>query len=309
MSNTTTETTNSNNELEKLERNEFNQNLGLIVDSHCHLQEDTENIEHSLELPYEKMFLMGTTVEDWDRVNTLADRFNDKWKDTKTAYRSFGIHPWFVYKLQPPQELIGQPIDTLKPDGDKYQVDNSWYDKLRENLIRYPDAIVGEIGIDKVTKVKAIGKNDPHSQMIVLSKQIQLANEFNRVVSLHCVQLHGKLLDFFQALPLQQFPPRVALHTFGGKPSTVQQFSKMKDQKGDRFYFGLSFINLTSSKVSKLIESIPDDRLLLESDQNTPLEANESIFKVVKAISTTKKWTIKETLERTRLNALRFLAK
>ncbi|EGC30289.1 hypothetical protein DICPUDRAFT_157997 [Dictyostelium purpureum] len=276
---------------------------GEIIDSHCHIHEDVEHIKESLELPFKKMLLMGTTVQDWDRVNKLLESSGN---NQDRFIRCFGIHPWFVYQINPPKELLGT---TNSENNEVFKIDESWYSTMKEQLLKYPDSLVGEVGIDKVTKVKQIGKNDQESQMAVFSKQISLANELNRLVSLHCVQLHGPLLKYFQDLPIDKFPPKIALHTFGGKPATVVQFSKMAGGKGDRFYFGLSFINLTSSKIEKLIQAIPDDRILIESDQSTPLKAEASIFKLIQKISRSKNWTIQKTIQQTALNALKFISK
>ncbi|KAF2075243.1 hypothetical protein CYY_003461 [Polysphondylium violaceum] len=328
---------------------EFDLHKHDIIDTHCHIQEDTDSIEKAVALPFAKSWLMGTTVADWDRVDSLANAFEQQQRGDHVL-RCFGIHPWFVYQYHPPKELLGLPITTslvqVKPkegegqlkeaegEGEEeeesgkcsctsndnttssnsnsneiYKIDNTWEEKMKALLEKYPEAMVGEIGVDKVTKVKATGKNEQEAQWLFLSKQIAMAKQYDRLVSLHCVQLHGKLLDFFMALPIDQFPKRIALHTFGGKPSTVSQFSKMKDTKGDRFYFGISFINLTSSRIEKLIQAIPDDRLLLESDQNTPLEAEQSLFRVIQTVSKSKNWSIEATIQKTKLNALRFLSK
>ncbi|EAL64556.1 hypothetical protein DDB_G0285437 [Dictyostelium discoideum AX4] len=309
---------NNNNELtekskEEIEKDEIEYLEYLkyrkeIIDSHCHIHEDVEHLQESCDLPFKKILLMGTTVEDWDKINQLADKIND---DNKII-RCFGIHPWFVYNYLPPTELIGK---IKEGDGSNdsiiISIDETWRIKMKELLLKYPNSIVGEIGIDKVTKVRLNGfnKNDQESQMRVFRDQIEIANELDRLVSLHCVQLQGQLLTFFQSLDIDKFPPAIALHTFGGKPATVDQFCKMASGKGDKFYFGLSFINLTFSKVDKLIQAIPDDRLLLESDQNSPTQVDQSLFKLIQKISISKNWTIQKTIEQTTLNTLNFLSK
>ncbi|GAM17918.1 hypothetical protein SAMD00019534_010930 [Acytostelium subglobosum LB1] len=284
----------------------FHANKHLIIDSHSHIHEDVDNLEFAdIKLPLHCTWLMGTTVDDWTRVNRYGDRLG-----TRTI-RCFGVHPWFVHLVHPPKELLdtNPEQDPTKMVSDTYPtvINTAWPDQLRQQLTQYPNAMVGEIGVDRVTKCRATGKNEQAEQWIVFDQLIKIAVEFNRLVSLHCVQLHGKLLDYFIALPIDQMPRKIALHTFSGKPSTVDSFAKMKT-KGNRFYFGISFINLSSSKVYKMIKSIPDDRLLLESDQNTPLEAESSILDVVMAICKAKEWTVEQTITITRQNAIEFQA-
>ncbi|EFA84463.1 hypothetical protein PPL_02496 [Heterostelium album PN500] len=304
--------------------NEFNRFKNRVIDSHCHIHEDQNEIDmvknndnynndsnnstasnNKEKLSFSQSWLMGTTVPDWDRVNSYASVMGDR------AIRCFGIHPWFVHLVHPPQSLLetNPAGDPTKMVMDSYPtvIDSSWPEKMKQLLLQHPDAMVGEIGVDKVTKCRATGKNEQEPQWVVFNRQIEIAAELNRLVSLHCVQLHGKLLDYFIALPLARMPRKIALHTFSGKPSTVTSFAKMKEGKGSRFYFGISFINLSSSKVSKMIQAIPDNRLLLESDQNTPTEAESSVFQVVLEISKAKSWTIQQTIVVTRNNAIEFL--
>lgn len=68
-----------------------------------------------------------------------------------------------------------------------------------------------------------------------------------------------------QPVPL---PCRVMLHSYGGSPEEIPKYCKLKGI-GDRFYFSFSTaINArTPEKLRARIAAVPDDRLLLESDQ------------------------------------------
>lgn len=100
--------------------------------------------------------------------------------------------------------------------------------------------------------------------------QVQIAAEFQRPVSLHCVRGYGHLLVMFSELAKRPAccPPKVMLHSYGGSVDEIPRFCRLRSI-GDRFYFSFSHAinHRTPEKLVARIEAIPDDRLLIESDQ------------------------------------------
>lgn len=100
--------------------------------------------------------------------------------------------------------------------------------------------------------------------------QVALAAEFRRPVSVHCVKGYGHLLDFFASLAQNpdSCPPRVMLHSYGGSVEEVPRFCRLPGI-GPRFYFSFSHAinHRTPEKLRARVAAVPDDRLLLESDQ------------------------------------------
>jgi Tat protein secretion system quality control protein TatD with DNase activity len=101
---------------------------------------------------------------------------------------------------------------------------------------------------------------------------VSLAGEFQRPVSVHCVRGSGHLLAFFTHLasstPLSACPPSIMLHSYGGSVEEIPRFCGLKGL-GPRFFFSFSAaINQrTPDKLRARIAAVPDDRLLIESDQ------------------------------------------
>lgn len=72
-------------------------------------------------------------------------------------------------------------------------------------------------------------------------------------------------------------------------------------------YFGFSVaINMRSPKTRKVIESIPDDRLLPETDLPSTEGMEEDIKEMYKIISEVKGWTLEETNEILSRNSKKF---
>lgn len=97
-----------------------------------------------------------------------------------------------------------------------------------------------------------------------------MAAEFQRPVSVHCVKGYGHLLDFFAGLAKapDTCPPKVMLHSYGGSVEEISRFCKLPNI-GERFYFSFSHAinHRTPEKLRARVAAVPDDKLLLESDQ------------------------------------------
>lgn len=68
--------------------------------------------------------------------------------------------------------------------------------------------MVGEIGLDKAYKRNG-SIVDYDKQLTLFRDQLQLATDFQRPVSVHCVRAHGDLLQTLQAA--ESLPPAIAL--------------------------------------------------------------------------------------------------
>lgn len=180
-------------------------------------------------------------------------------------------------------------------------------------------------------------------QLALCDYHLRLAAELDRPVSMHCVRAYGPLLDLLKSLttagahdqggrhgkgptadassspqqpPLRQqqppgLPKKIMLHSYGGSPESVVQFTNLPQGLGSRIYFSFSHaINAspTSSSSSappsrvKLIQrimSVPDDRLLIESDQISARVIDDSLRAILKVVAEAKGWTLEEAARKT----------
>lgn len=127
-----------------------------------------------------------------------------------------------------------------------------WQARLEKLLQQYPMAMIGEIGLD-------MNRPDYLRQKEIFYQQMQLAVAYNRPVHIHCVKAWDDMLEILNELKEVQF----LLHRFSGDEIIVQKI---------RFLNG--FFSVLNKKV---LDVIPDNRVLVESDAPDGLHTPEAI--------------------------------
>lgn len=203
----------------------------MLYDAHNHLQDDRLNPWRSqvmaelAEDDVEEMVVNGSSEVDWPAVAGLALQY-------PFVRPSFGLHPWYVK-----DRTLG------------------WKDHLLDLLRRFPQAPVGEIGLDRW-----IENPDIPAQTECFREQISLAVRLERPATIHCLRAWGLLQEELgsQALPGRGF----LLHSYGGPVEMVPTFVRQGA------YFSLSPYFGHTRKAAQLatFKAIPLDRLLAETD-------------------------------------------
>jgi TatD DNase family protein len=244
-----------------------------VCDSHVHLDDalDDETVIDQIRAlkRVDRMALQSVSVDDWSRVLSLSDAM------PTIVIAGLGIHPW-----QAPA------VDA----------DDAWLARLRSLLQTRPQAFVGEIGLDKVARYPDTGVVEFAKQHHVFLAQFRLAAELRRPVSVHCVQAHGVLLDLLRNSDSNDLPPTIALHSFSGKATVVEEYLRAAGNR-TRLFFGFSaIICLRSEERSRAaIARVPDDRLLIESDIGETSRIDELIDRILDVVSEVKQWSKEET--------------
>lgn len=214
----------------------------MFYDAHNHLQDERldpwrDEVMAAVEAGgIAEAVVNGSSEEDWESVAHLAD--SHAW-----VRPSFGLHPWYV-----------------KERGD------GWKETLTGYLRRYPQAPVGEMGLDRW-----IENPDVPAQVQCFREQMALAVELDRPVTVHCLRAWG-LLD--EELRGQMLPGRgFLLHSYGGPAEMIPGLVK------HGAYFSLSPYFGHPRKAAQLatFKAVPLDRLLAETDAPDmwpPLELN-----------------------------------
>jgi len=202
-----------------------------LFDAHNHIHDERtysrlENVmEHARNAGIVRMAIKGCCEDDWSRVVEIINRYPD-------ADLAFGLHPWFI--------------------GGR---SSQWVQTLENLLTSYPQASVGEIGIDH-----AVETRDDADQEAVFLAQLEIARKFERPATIHCRQAWGrliKLLDEFGELPRGML-----IHCFGGSAEIAQELVK----RGAYISFSGSITRPNNKKAGPAIRSVPDERILIETD-------------------------------------------
>ena len=211
-----------------------------LIDAHNHLHDARlapyrEDIFAELQrLRVTTAVVNGTREDDWDAVSALS-------REHDFVIPSFGLHPWHV--------------------ADRT---TTWLDTLRAMLVAFPNAGVGEIGLDRW-----IEGHDLAAQMDVFLPQLALARELNRPATIHCLRAWGSLEELLRkhALPQRGF----LIHAYGGPAEMVESFSGL----GGYFSFNAYFLDERKARQREVFQRIPADRLLVETDAPDMLPAGQ----------------------------------
>lgn len=195
---------------------------------------------------------------------------------------------------------------------------DEWYNNLKQHLETHPEAIVGEVGLDRAARLLPGGAIEWHGvkptsvqctiehQLQVFELQLQLAKELNRSMSVHCVQAQGHLLSLLQKHTKNDPPIRLCLHSFGGSPGTLPQFLKLK---GYTIYvsYSIAINERLGKKLDDLIQAVPTDRLLIESDLNSPKGQDEAMVAIAERVAKVHEWSVDQAIKQTHENWCKFI--
>ncbi len=240
------------------------------------------------------MAIMSTHPRDYARVNHLTDSLPEKVPGTHIV-PCYGVHPWFLHELTErdwePSSSSGLP---------------QFAQELDELIVATPNAIVGEIGLDRA-------RYDPHTmdlptpmkkQVTAFEIQMKIAAHRQRPVSIHCVQSWGSMMQVLSRLKKKScLPPAIYFHAFGGKVGTVDQLLAICGR--DCTFFGFApVINFRSPKTANVIRYIGLDRLVLETDHEDASKVPESVENGIRLLANALDESEDMIVERTTANAL-----
>jgi len=252
----------------------------MIIDTHAHMTDfkfDADReivIQKAFDLGVERIFEIACEACCWDKALELSKREN--------IFVSFGIHPNNAFKAT--QEDL---------------------DKL-ETLIQNEKCIaVGEIGLDYHYDSSLQSIN---IQKEIFTKQLNIADKYNKPVCIHCREAYGDIVDMFKEY---KFDLKGIVHCFSG---TIEQ-ARFFVEAG--FLLGINGI-LTyknSYNLKRVVFEIDINNLVVETDcpylapQKYRGRRNEPsyIIETLKEVAAIKKISFSETAQITTQNALKLL--
>ncbi|KAG5351703.1 Cut9-interacting protein scn1 [Termitomyces sp. J132] len=217
-----------------------------IVDVHCHPTDAPHISAESIERLPISICAMSSMESDQRRVRELALA-----NPTKVV-PCFGYHPWFSHRISisptskddhyrslflnsplPPERNIMafQQLLPLLPDPVTL---TDILSELRRNLEAFPEAMLGEVGLDRVFRVPYDYYAERRHltpfvvpldhQLIILEAQIDLAVELSRNISLHSVKSQLGTVDLLDKMKAKHGDKwlriNLDLHSCGVSPQT-----------------------------------------------------------------------------------------
>jgi len=125
---------------------------------------------------------------------------------------------------------------------------------------------------------------------------------------LHCVRAHGALLDVLRAEleAGERLPPTLVLHSYGGSQESAASLLRLSGKGGGpHAYFGFTPGACRLRRAEALIQSLPPERLLVESDLHDSAAAPAAVLAAAAHIAEARGWTTEQTLSMTADNAHR----
>jgi TatD DNase family protein len=268
------------------------------------------------------MAIMSTHPRDYSWIEYLA---SSQCGVTIQVVPCFGIHPWFISEL----ELQDWDLHSIDDFNKVEEQRPKWWFDLRQRLIDFPHATVGELGLDRFhyTPIDNVDGTTTQklstpieTQMQVLEYQLELAIDYQRPVSIHCVNAFGMLLDCLRKVrkTYQRLPPKLYFHAFSGQLGTIPQIlsicepksknSQRKDLDDDTVccYFGFApVVNFRSPKTPAIIRAIGLKRIVLETDVEEMEEVAPHLQTGISYIAESLGVDPSVVLEQTTRNAMR----
>lgn len=170
-------------------------------------------------------YLCAVTRADWERVAAAEGMIP-----------CFGIHPWHAHEVDAAEIAF----------------------ELDDFLTRYPEAAVGESGLDYSPK----HLETKEAQLLLLHIHLGAAFRHNRVIHLHGVQAWSEILEILQARAKNGTLPHVLLHAWNGSHEMAREFLKL----GCIFTVGLR--ELSHPKAAERYARIPAGRIFPETDDH-----------------------------------------
>lgn len=224
---------------------EFPWHLG-VFDAHCHPTDTISSMDVIPTMKARALVIMASRAQDQELVAKFADAYGVRSLAMSDLVEvgatgvvpSFGWHPWFSYQIYDDSLVLStdssngiSQLDHYKsvivpsPDDPEFlsrlpkpRSLSAYIAETRSYLIKYPFALVGEIGIDRTFRIPQPdapsashsegltpggrdGKRltpyrvDMDHQKKIFKAQLNLAGELSRPVSVHGVGAHGILFE------------------------------------------------------------------------------------------------------------------
>jgi TatD DNase family protein len=267
----------------------------MIIDTHSHLnfnaykKDLAEVLKRTLDNDIWTINV-GTKYETSKQAVELAEKYKEG------VYAAIGMHPIFA-------SAEFQKIRTDPDEGEFLIKEENFNKDIYKELAKSKKVVaIGEIGLDYYYKPKTNTKLEQfkEKQKQVFLTQLDLAEELNLPVIIHCRMAHTDLLKILK----ERKETRGVIHCFTGNIEEAQQYTDLG------FYLGINGI-IDRLDLTEVIKNVSLNKILVETDcpYLTPKaegdKRNEPIFvkHVIQKIADLRSITFDEVAQKTTENA------
>ena len=223
----------------------------MIVDTHSHLNfkaydADREEVIKRTREGGVICIDVGTKYETSKNAIELAEKIDG-------IYAAIGMHPIHI-KTDLMKLKMDNDEGDFAPLGEEF--DREKYKKLALSGSRRVVAI-GEIGLDYYHRPKTTSRLEQFKELQkkVFVEQLELAEELDLPVIIHCRMAHDDITKILEAHPKS----RGVIHCFTGSWEEAQKYMSLG------FYLGINGI-IFKFDINETIKKAPLDRILVETD-------------------------------------------
>lgn len=201
-----------------------------LWDSHAHLDDDWFDEDRETLIAQLKIDLEGIVNPGCDGASSA--KAVELAEQNDFIYAAVGYHP-----------------ENLK------DIPANYLDQLAAWAVHPKVVAIGEIGLDYYWK-----ENEPKEvQKKIFLEQIDLAKQFDLPIIIHDRDAHGDMLEIFQK---EVSGVQAVFHCFAGSLEMAKELAK----RGYYFGFGGTSTYKNANKVREVMQYIPKDLLLFETD-------------------------------------------
>jgi len=271
-----------------------------LIDTHCHVhfnaykKDMDEVIKRSLS---ENVFMItvGTQTDTSAKAVEVAEKYDGVWA-------AIGLHPCHTQEQTlDPEEIGGE--EAVHTRSEEFDLD------FYRELAKHPKVVAfGEMGLDYHHFVETDNVEElKNKQKEALLKVIQLANEVEKPLIIHCWDAYDDLLEILKNNPVKKTG---VVHSFVGGRKIAQKFIELE------YKIGLNGIVTYTESYDRLIRELSLEDILVETDApylSPPPhrgERNEPshVIEVAKKIAALKNIPFETVVETTTDNAKRLFA-
>ncbi|KAF4604872.1 hypothetical protein EYR40_003654 [Pleurotus pulmonarius] len=271
-----------------------------VVDVHCHPTDSPATLSpdsmHRLPIT---ICPMASRKSDQPRVRALAQAHPDK---VIPGFGQLQLHHFHCSTIHPDHEdIFAELLESLPEPILLFDV----LAELKQNLLDFPNAMLGEVGIDRSFRIPIDYDASPRKltpftvplehQLSIVEAQLQVAVDLGRNISFHSVKAQKATLDLMDRMVDKHgdrwYRISADMHSCGFSPQTWTDVQR----KHCNIFLSLSTtINEKSPNHRELIAVCSPNRLLVESDFNDIGGCAERTWEMVKIVADVKGWAIED---------------